>query len=898
MKKISPDRWRKIEALMDLALEVSASEREDLVRKEAKDDVDLAEQVLKLLAASDESSEFMEAADSRSQLEGVLAKMARSVEENESEPEALTKVGPYQIVRQLGRGGMGQVYLAVRDDEAFKRYVALKIIRRGMDSEDIRVRFRTERRILASLTHPNIARLLDGGSTDDGQAYFVMDYVDGEPIDVYCDKHKLSLKQRLELFEKVASAVHYAHQNLIVHRDLKPGNILVTEDGTVKLLDFGIAKFLNPDMAGYTVPMTKTEVRVMTPEYASPEQVRGEVVTTASDVYQLGILLYELLTGHRPFSFETRARGEIEKIILEQAPEKPSTMIAKTETLPQSSVSPSSVSRQRGTPLERLRKQLSGDLDRIVLMALRKEIDRRYQSADQLLKDLQNYRAGRPVSAQADTFRYRATRFVQRNKLGVAAGSIAVLALVLITGISIRYATITAQQRDQIEIEAKKAGQVRDYLLDLFEQANPEFNSGIEPTAHDLLRRGSENILERLTDQPAVQSELLYTIGLVSAELGYFDEARPLLERSLEIEQQLAGDGISSGLAQSFYGLGYLEDEIGKETTAIALLQRSLDIRMVLFGDRDVRTAESLNDLAAAMYNSKAYPVDSVMALWNRALDVRRELLPTDHKDIIETLANVGNAYAEQGDFELAEATFKQAREMAERSLSTNHPFYASIAYGYGTTLYDLERYAEAETLLRDALASRIRIYGPESDPVANTMNWLARVLFKKGQLQEAEQYFIDSKNLHAKIFGSDSWFVARDLNIIGRFYEQTSRHREAKQAFAEAYLFAQISAPPFSTTTFSIAQSLARLQMLDNEFLSASKLLEELITTFIEDWGENDTDIASAQLKLGACYVELNSMEAAAIQLERARSVFGQTPSEFKDELAEIEALIDRAQN
>jgi eukaryotic-like serine/threonine-protein kinase len=458
MKKVSPDRWRKIEALMDQALEVPASEREELVRKEAKDDVDLAEQVLKLLAAGDESSEFMEAADSRSQLEGVLAKMAHTVEENESVPEALTKVGPYQIVRQLGRGGMGQVYLAVRDDEAFKRYVALKIIRRGMDSEDIRVRFRTERRILASLTHPNIARLLDGGSTEDGQAYFVMDFVDGKPIDVYCDDHQLSLKERLELFEKVASAVHYAHQNLIVHRDLKPGNILVTEDGTVKLLDFGIAKFLNPGMAGYTVPMTKTEVRVMTPEYASPEQVRGEAVTTASDVYQLGILLYELLTGHRPFSFETRARGEIEKIILEQAPEKPSTMIAKTETLPQSSVSPSSVSRQRGTPLERLRKQLTGDLDRIVLMALRKEIDRRYQSADQLLKDLQNYRAGRPVSAQADTFRYRATRFVQRNKLGVAAGSIAVLALVLITGISIRYAAITAQQRDQIEIEAKKAG--------------------------------------------------------------------------------------------------------------------------------------------------------------------------------------------------------------------------------------------------------------------------------------------------------------------------------------------------------------------------------------------------------------------------------------------------------
>ena len=895
MKKVSPDQWIKIEALMDKALEMPIEKREEFVRSEGGSDEAIVDHVLKLLAASDHAGTFLESS-SQSHLHDALAKMASVVKKDETENDEGRMVGPYRLVRKIGRGGMGQVYLAVRDDEAFKRYVALKVIRKGMDSEDILKRFKVERHILASLTHPNIARLLDGGFTEDGQSYFVMEYVDGEPIDKFCNEHRLSVEERLKLFEKVASAVHYAHQNLVVHRDLKPGNILVTTDGSVKLLDFGIAKFLNPDLSGYTLPMTRTEIRVMTPEYASPEQVRGNSVTTASDVYQLGILLYELLTGHRPFTFETKARGEIEKIILEVPPEKPSTMISKIETLQKTTLNPETVSHQRRTPFERLRKQLSGDLDHIVLMALRKETDRRYQSADQLLKDLENYRAGRPVMAQADTFQYRATRFIQRNQRMVLIGVFALLALITISIQSVRYAVDTSHQRDLIALEAKKAEQVRDFLLELFEQANPEFNRGVDPTAYDLLKRGAENIMERLANQPAVQSEMLYTIGLVYADLGYYQEARPLMERSLQIEEELAGNGLTPGLAQSLYGMGYLEDELDEQNSAIALLQRSFDMRMALFGQKDIRTAESLNDLTAAMYSSGEYPNDTLLTLWNQVLDTRMELLEADHKDIIETLTNVATVYLDIDNLDLAESSYKQALEMTERSLSKSHPFYASIVYNYGTLLYDKGRYQESEELLQEALEARRRLFGDENDGVANAMNWLGRAQLKQGKFVEAESNLLASKEMHQRIFGANGYKVARDLNTLGGLYEAVGRMDEARTAYADAVSIARISAPPFDYYAFVMHQNLARLQMQAKNFRSASTLLRGIIEANLPDWGDGDTDIAAARLALAECLIELGSKPEAMLLLEKVKAVFEATPDAFADQLKRVEGLLSRA--
>jgi len=349
------------------------------------------------------------------------------------------RLGPYQIARELGRGGMGVVYLAVRADDEYHRQVAIKLAWPGQESGEMLRRFRQERQILANLDHPNIARLLDGGTTEDGLPYVVMEYIPGAPITDYCDEHKLNVTERLKLFLTVCAAAAYAHRNLVIHRDLKPSNILVTEDGALKLLDFGIAKLLTPDDQAELTALTCTGQRLMTPDYASPEQVRGEAITTVSDVYSLGVVLYELLTGHRPYRFKNRLLPEIERVISEQEAERPSVMINRvvTETTsdgaPRNHRTPESVSLPREGRPEKLRGRLAGDLDNILLMALRKDVQQRYQSVEQLSADIRRHLQGEKVIARQHTMGYRVGKFVQRHRVGV--GATAVLIVTLIAGI-------------------------------------------------------------------------------------------------------------------------------------------------------------------------------------------------------------------------------------------------------------------------------------------------------------------------------------------------------------------------------------------------------------------------------------------------------------------------------
>ena len=394
---MTPERWKKVEEVFESALEHAPDERSAYLAEVCAGDEALRHQVETLIASNEQAGSFIEAP--------IMGTVLPATVEDDPIPSMIgRRVGSYKIVREIGRGGMGAVYLAVRADDEFQKRVAIKLIKRGMDTDYIIRRFRNERQILASLDHPNIARLLDGGTTEDGLPYFVMEYVEGQPLHHYCDTKRLSTVERLRLFLKVCSAVHYAHQNLIIHRDLKPSNILVTADGTPKLLDFGIAKLLNPEIASQTLDPTTMALRLMTPEYASPEQVRGEPATTASDVYSLGVLLYELLTGRRPYRIRNRLPEEIARVICEEEPERPSIVINRIEQIhpdgaTQVEVTPESVSRRRdGTP-ETLRRQLAGDLDNIVLKALRKEPQRRYSSVEQLAEDINRHLEGLPVSA-------------------------------------------------------------------------------------------------------------------------------------------------------------------------------------------------------------------------------------------------------------------------------------------------------------------------------------------------------------------------------------------------------------------------------------------------------------------------------------------------------------------
>lgn len=486
---MEPERWRQIEDLFQSALECEAGRRAALLDTACAGDLSLRQEVESLIA-SYEKGGFTETPA----FEEGLTLLA----ESESRSLAGRSIGPYKVVRKIGHGGMGAVYLASRADQAFQKEVAIKLIKRGEDTEDVIRRFRSERQILASLDHPNITRLLDGGTTEDGLPYFVMEYIQGEPIDKYCDAHKLDTTERLMLFQGVCAAVHYAHQNLVIHRDIKPGNILVTAEGVPRLLDFGIAKLLAAWSA--IADRTITVGRPMTPDSASPEQVRGEAITTASDVYSLGVLLYRLLTGHRPYRLAGRLPDEMERAICEEDPEKPSAVIDRVEESgAEGAITPQSVSGTReGTP-EKLRRRLRGDLDNIVLKALRKEPQRRYASAEQLSEDLRRHLEGLPVRAHADTWNYRAGKFVRRHRAGVAAAALIVLSLVSGVVATAWQARVARRERARAESQFNDVRKLTTSFLFEFHSAIQNL-SGATP-ARQLLVQRALDYLSKLAEE-------------------------------------------------------------------------------------------------------------------------------------------------------------------------------------------------------------------------------------------------------------------------------------------------------------------------------------------------------------------------------------------------------------
>lgn len=537
----------------------------------------------------------------------------------------------------------------------------------------------------------------------------------------------------------------------------------------------------------------------MTPEYASPEQVRGNSVTTASDVYQLGILLYELLTGHRPFSFETVKRGGIEKIILEKAPERPSTMISVVEEVPKGkdSLTPESVSLNRRTPLDRLRKQLSGDLDHIILMALRKETDRRYQSADQLLQDIQNYQSGRPVSAQADTFTYRSSKFIKRNKIAVA-GTLAMFAVLFVaTIVSIGFAVEATEQRDRFESEARKSASVVEFVMDLFESANPEQAQGRDLTVREMVDLGSASVQNQFQAHPEVQSNMMQVLSLIYAEWGEFEIGMGLIEPALRIQIDLADGGDSPSLASALYAMAVLRDDAGETDESINLHERALAMRRRMFGENNIDVAQSLNDLGVSLYSGyRDTKPNTIRLVWEQSLEIRQTLLGNSDRDIAESLSNLGAIYgdlyyassAEDDDiFRLAETTFGLALDMTRSEIGENHPFYASNLHNYGTLLMDNGDYEEAVLRFEEAAEKKTYIYGARHSKTANSINWVGRVREAQGRLDEAEASYRESLDIHKESLGSNNRIVGLDHAQLGRFLLAHGDVEEAVSLLREA---------------------------------------------------------------------------------------------------------------
>jgi serine/threonine protein kinase len=567
------------------------------------------------------------------------------------------RIGPYRILHTLGVGGMAEVYLAERADEEFQQKVAIKLVHGGSLRRGIQSRFKIERQILAQLDHPNIAHLLDGGSLNDGTAYIAMEYVDGIPIDAYCDTHHLDIPARLGLFQIVCAAVHYAHQNLVVHRDLKPSNILVTNAGIPKLLDFGIAKLLDDGLpVQHTVAMTHADLRLLTPDHASPEQVRGQPITTSSDVYVLGVLLYKLLTGMGPFVIASTRLTDLERAICEKDP--PLT----SHAVPTDAVTANEALVARNTTASRLRRTLKGDLDNIVCKAMHKEPGRRYGSSQQLANDIQRYLDGKPVIARRDTITYRATKFGQRHWLPVtgAAGMIAlILAFAATMYVQSQRIAIerdqAAQARERAELERGRAEEVSAFLVNMFKLSDPEENRGNQVTARELLDSGAQRLQAALQDQPATKSALLATVGAVYDSLGQYQEALPILEESLTLQPGSHDRPHFDTLLE----LARARSGAGDLNGAQAPLNEALHLAQTEFGAAGQETGRALWAYGRLRYKQGQFA--DAKDFYTRGLSVL-ETAQAPATDVASLLDDLAQVYSHDQQWTLAKQTYERAQ--------------------------------------------------------------------------------------------------------------------------------------------------------------------------------------------------------------------------------------------
>src|SRR5262245_38219540 len=723
---MNPERWQRIENVFRTTVDRPADERDAYLTRACDGDEALRREARSLLER-DTAEDF---------IRDPIASAALAFTANSKDDLTGERVGHYRVKRLIGRGGMGDVYEAERDDEQFRQQVAIKIIKRGMDTEFVRDRFLRERQILASLDHPHIARLFDGGATPNGLPYFVMEFVAGEPITAHCRSHQLSVNEKLKLFRKVCSAVQHAHQKLIVHRDLKPSNILITPSadgkaGEPKLLDFGIAKLLSPDARA---PHTRTEtaLRMMTPEYASPEQARGQAVATTTDVYSLGVVLYELLTDRRPHEFRTHSPAEIARAICDTAVEEPSKVVG----------------RMNGAGA-RLARQHAGELDNNALMAMRIEPERRYQSVEQFSEDIRRYLAGMPVVARKDTFGYRAGKLIRRHKAGIV-----ILALLAILAVAMAVQSVRiARERDRANQEAATAQAVTQSLVEMFEAADPGKARGNVITARELLDRGAEKVVRGLKDQPVVQAKLMDTIGRLYQNIGLYDRAQPMLEEALKLRRQALGNE-SLDVATSLNNLGGLARLKGDFTKSESLFREALEARRKLLGKEHTDLAESLDNLGALLTDKGNY--NDAEELIQEALALRRKLLGPESNDVAKSLKSLGGLMYNKGQFKEAELLYRQAQEMRQKLFGAEHPLVANDLKDVGATLREQGDFKGASTLFRQALAMNRKLLSAGHPDLAMSLVYLTYALRNLREYDEAERLLRQELALLSGLSGGD----------------------------------------------------------------------------------------------------------------------------------------------
>ncbi|MFW6078585.1 MAG: tetratricopeptide repeat protein [Gemmatimonadota bacterium] len=892
MTDMSAERWRRIQALLDDALDLAPDAVGPFLDARCGDDAELRAAVDRLLRAHERSEGFLDSPAAEFAAPLLASEIDRDGGRGERDAHAAdptatvaagARIGAYRIVRELGRGGMGTVFLAERADGQFEHRVALKLVRRAFAAaaaadDDGARRFVEERRILASLNHPAIARLYDGGVTDVGSPYFVMEYVEGVRIDRYADRRGLGVEDRLRLFLQVCDAVQYAHRSLVVHRDLKPSNILVTEDGTVKLLDFGIAKVLEagegadgtdrPDGAAAPVPAaaggdrgrrgavdagTRTGLRPMTPAYASPEQVRGEPVSTASDVYALGALLYALLTGRSPHRITGRSARDVERAVLEDTPAPPS--VAVTES-------------GEDADRARLARRLRGDLDAIVLEALRKEPERRYGTVERLAADVRRHLAGLPVTARADSRLYRIRKFVRRHRVAVGTAALFVLALAGFSAVTAAQASWIRVQAEELAVERDRAEEVSDFLVEIFGASDPGQARGDTITALALLERAAERIERELADQPRRRADLLAVMGRVYRNLGRYDRAEPLVASALALRRETVGPG-HPDVAESLNDLGVLAIYRGRPDEAERLIREALELHRAADDEPGEALATTLNNLGGVLHQRGE--LDAAEPFYREAVEIRRRLLGDEHPDLATNLENLGGLVEQRGDPAGADTLYRAALEIRRRALGDDHPDVARSLNSLGALEIRRGRPSDGVPYLREAVEIGRRVLGSEHPSLAQWLNNLAAAHERAGDLDVAEPLYRESLAMKRALLGEDHPSVATSLNNLGLILRARGDLDEAEPLLTRSLEVRRTvygDRHPTVATALNNLGALAadrgRLAEAESYYRDALALREALLP-------DTHPNVATSALGLGTVLLDRGEPTAAEPLLRRA---------------------------
>ncbi len=753
---MNAESWTRLNRLLDEALDLPPADRERWLASLGPESEALKARLSALLAhaSSVQAASFLAAPNLGSLALGEFPNDADEprFDHDADQPGAI--IGPYRLLRSIGTGGMGAVWLAERADGLLQRQVALKLPRAAWPRADLVERMARERDILAALTHANIARLYDAGSTAGGRPYLALEYVEGRTIDAYCAGERLDVYARVRLFLQVVEAVAYAHARLVVHRDLKPSNILVTKEGQVRLLDFGIAKLVEGGNVRDT-RLTELSGCPHTPEYASPEQIAGGPLGIATDIYSLGVVLYELLCGTRPYKLRRDSVGAIETAVLEQDPDPPSAATSERS----------------------LRQALRGDLDTIVLKALRKKPGDRYATVNALGDDLECYLNGRPVLARPDGSWYRLSKFARRNALAVGAAAMVIVSLAAFGLVSAWQASVLDEQRRVAQTERDTAEQVVRLLIDLFETANPSVRpDGERMPLGEFLAGAETRSLELLRSTPAVRAKLQQVFGLIHQTRGQYAQARQALDEALAEQRRQRGPDHPEAL-ESLQALGELAGVLDDRDRARALLEESLERHRRVYGEWHERTARVLQALAPIVM---PHDREEGGRLLMQALEIRRARLAPNDPVLAENLRLLALYHWRREDYDRARETYQQALAVWPSAQDRRHPNAIAVLNDYAALLGDLDERAEAEKLQREAIDVGRQVLGAETLTVANLVNNLGVTLSLLGRHGEAERLFRDAYETHRLLVGERHWRTANATRNVGRSLALQQRYREA----------------------------------------------------------------------------------------------------------------------